>query len=466
MAGDVVITGVGVVSPVGCGEVAFWDALRGGRSAAAPVEGLDTSDLSRTIACQVRTPLEVTGAMGRAAKLAITATRQATQQAGLSAADFAASHDTRLSVLIGTTMGETEFIEERLSQPDEQWLTDEHVRRIAVGKPGSIARRVRADFLATDLLMSDSPVSDPPAAAPSPDRPQGAADRPDSLSSPLNKGGKRGVSPQDKTTSSPEHQAVSNLNAGAVTAGCSMDLYGACAAGNLALAAARRQLLDGRCDVAIAGGADGFSHLAFIGFMRLRAMSSGVCRPFDEQRDGLLVGEGAAIFVLERESTARARGATIRGYILGAGVTCESYHPTRPHPEGDGLTRATQAALADANLTPTDIDYVCAHGTGTPQNDAIEVAVLDRCFPQGVAFSSIKALTGHTMGAAAAMEAVACLLSLEHQTLIPTWHLDNVLQPCSSDAVRGSVRLADVRYTVNNSAGFGGYNSSVVIAAA
>ena len=200
--------------------------------------------------------------------------------------------------------------------------------------------------------------------------------------------------------------------------------------------------------------------------MRLRAMSSGVCRPFDEQRDGLLVGEGAAIFVLERESTARARGATIRGYILGAGVTCESYHPTRPHPEGDGLTRATQAALADANLTAADIDYVCAHGTGTPQNDAIEVAVLDRCFTQGVAFSSIKALTGHTMGAAAAIEAVACLLSLEHQMLIPTWHLDNVLQPCSSDAVRGSVRSADLRFVVNNSAGFGGYNSSIVIAAA
>ena len=425
MADDVVITGVGVISPVGCGEAAFWDALRNGRSAAGSVEGLDTSELSRTIACQVRTPLDVTGTMGRAAKLAVAATRQATRQAGLSSADFGASHDARLSVLIGTTMGETEFIEERLTQPDEHWLTDEHARRIAIGKPGSIARRVRADLLATDLAMSG------PLPAASPQRP-----------------------------------AVSNLNAGRGSPGCSIDLYGACAAGNLALASARRQLLDGRCDVAIAGGADGFSHLAFIGFMRLRAMSSGVCRPFDEQRDGLLVGEGAAIFVLERESTARARGATIRGYILGAGVTCESYHPTRPHPEGDGLTRATQAALADANLSAADIDYVCAHGTGTPQNDAIEVAVLDRCFKQGVAFSSIKALTGHTMGAAAAIEAVACLLSLEHQMLIPTWHLDNVLQPCSSDAVRGSVRSADLRFVVNNSAGFGGYNSSIVIAAA
>ncbi len=172
------------------------------------------------------------------------------------------------------------------------------------------------------------------------------------------------------------------------------------------------------------------------------------------------------MFVLERESTARARGAPIRARVLGSAMTCENYHPTRPHPDGDGLSRATMRALGDAGLTPDDVDYICAHGTGTPQNDAIEVAVMERCFPKGVAFSSIKALTGHTMGAAAAMEAAACVLTIEHQKLIPTWHLDNVLQPCSLDAVRGAVRSARVGYVLNNSAGFGGYNSSLVIAAA
>ena len=393
MSDDIVITGMGILSPIGCGEEPFWESLCSGRSGAAPVDCLDTSDLSRKIACQVRDPISVDRSRGRASQLAVAAARDAVGSARLSLSREA---DQRVSIIVGTTMGETEFIEERLGAPAEEWLSADHTRRIVGGRPGCIARSVAAEL---------------------------------------------GV----------EAPAV--------------DLYGACAAGNMAITAARRQLLDGRCDVAIAGGADGFSRLAFIGFMRLRVMAAEVCRPFDERRDGLLVGEGGVLFVLERESSAKARGAPIRARVVGAAVACESYHPTRPHPDGDGLSRATMEALADAGLTPTDIDYVCAHGTGTPQNDAIEVAVMQKCFPQGVAFSSIKALTGHTMGAAAATEAACCVLSLERQTLIPTWHLDKVLQPCALDAVRGAPRPTRVRYVLNNSAGFGGYNSSIVLAA-
>ena len=123
-------------------------------------------------------------------------------------------------------------------------------------------------------------------------------------------------------------------------------------------------------------------------------------------------------------------------------------------------------ALADAGLAPNEIDYVCAHGTGTPHNDAIEVKVMEDCFPRGVAFSSIKALTGHTMGAAAALEAACCVLSLEKQTLVPTWHLQDLLQPCNLDAIQGAPRPARVRQVLNSSAGFGGYNSSVILATA
>jgi len=394
MADDVVITGLGLTSPIGCNEDHFWDALCQGRSGASPVDGLDTAELPRKIGCQVTEPVRVGGVSGRASRLAAAASRQALASAGLASGEVEPG---RLAVIVGTTMGETEFIEDRLSAPQAQWLSAEHVQRIISGRPGSIAENVRADA------------------------------------------GARGPA---------------------------VDLYGACAAGNMAIAAARRGLLDGRCDVALAGGADGFSRLAFIGFMRLRIMAASVCRPFDEQRDGLLVGEGAAMFVLERESRARARGARIRARVLGCGTTCEDYHPTRPEPEGDGLIRATRNALAEAGIQPGDIDYVCAHGTGTPQNDAIEVKVMETCFPDGVSFSSIKALTGHTMGAAAAMEAVCCVLSLEHQRLIPTWHLTKVLQPCSLDAIQGGVRPGRVRCVVNNSAGFGGYNSSVVLAAA
>ena len=175
-------------------------------------------------------------------------------------------------------MGETEFIEERLGAPPEEWLSADHAKKIVGARPGCLARSVAADL------------------------------------------------------------GVSSL---------AVDLYGACAAGNMAITAARRQLLDGRCDVALAGGADGFSRLAFIGFMRLRVMAAEVCRPFDERRDGLLVGEGGVMFVLERESSAKARGASIRARVVGAAVACENYHPTRPHPEGDGLGRATLEALRD-----------------------------------------------------------------------------------------------------------------------
>lgn len=394
MPDDIVITGMGIMSPIGCGEQAFWEALCQGRSGVAPVDGLDTTELPRKIACQVRDPVDVGGPMGRASALAVLAARQAASNANLV---LPAPRGQRVATIIGTTMGETQFIEERLDVPDEDWLSSQHMKQIIAGRPGTIARHVQDDL---------------------------------------------------------------------GTPGFATDLYGACAAGNMALSLARRRLLDGECDIAFAGGADGFSRLAFLGFMRLRIMAAEVCRPFDQARNGLFVGEGAVVFVLERESSAKARGAAIRAYIAGSGLACENYHPTRPHPDGDGLSRATERALIDAGLTGRDVQYVCAHGTGTPQNDAIEVKVMERCFPDGVSFSSIKALTGHMMGAAAAAEAACCVLSLEHQLLIPTWHLDNVLEPCSLDAIRGAVRPTRLRHVVNNSAGFGGYNASIVLSAA
>ncbi|MGD2108913.1 MAG: beta-ketoacyl-[acyl-carrier-protein] synthase family protein [Phycisphaerae bacterium] len=393
MADDIVITGMGIMSPIGCGEDAFWESLCAGRSGAAPVEGLDTSELPRRIACQVTDVADLGVDGGRASALAVRAARQAADDAGVKGAELPRD---RVATIMGTTMGETEFIENKLGAPDDEWLCRGHAQEIVGGRPGTIAAHVRDDL---------------------------------------------GV------------------------AGPTMDLYGACAAGNMAIALARRRLLDGECDVVLAGGADGFSRLAFLGFMRLRIMAAEVCRPFDQARDGLFVGEGAVVFVLERETTAKARGATIRARVSGTGIACENYHPTRPHPEGDGLTRATRQAVTGAGLTTRDITYVCAHGTGTPQNDAIEVKVMERVFADGVSFSSIKALTGHMMGAAAAAEAACCVLSLEHQQLIPTWHLDNVLEPCSLDAVRGAVRsvAGGLTHVVNNSAGFGGYNASIVL---
>jgi len=391
---EVVITGLGIMSPIGCSESRFWESLCLGRHGAAPVTGFDTTELPRSIACQIHEPVESKPGLARASHLAVAAARQAVEAAGLL---HTLPDRARTLTIVGTTMGETQRIEDRLAAAPAEWLTPEHLQRIHEVRPGRLAKNVQADL---------------------------------------------GVH------------------------GEAFDLYGACAAGNMALAVACGRLLNHRCDVAIVGGADGFSILAFVGFMRLRVMAASICRPFDAKRDGLLVGEGAGMFVLERASDARARGATVRARVSGCGLASEAYHPTRPNPEGDGLTRATRQALEAARLSPSDIDYVCSHGTGTPHNDAIEVAMMERCFPEGVAFSSIKALTGHPMGAAAALEAAACVLSIQHQTLIPTWHLEEPLGTGGLDAIRGEVRHAPVVHTLNNSAGFGGYNCSVVLSAA
>lgn len=394
MAEEVVITGMGVLSPIGCDLSSFWDALCQGRSGVKPVVSMDTSNLPRKIACLIDEPIDESIAGGRASRLAVAAARQALADAGLAAMLPEAG---RTLVVIGTTMGETEFIEDKLDAADTDWLSESHVRRIVSGQPGCIARAVQRDCQAS---------------------------------------------------------------------GGATDLYGACAAGNMAITLASQALLAGKCDVALAGGSDGFSRLAFIGFMRLRLTAADVCRPFDRERDGLFVGEGSAVFLLERASSAAARGGRVRARVAGSAMTSESYHPTRPDPEGDGLSRAIRGALSAAGMSPADIDYVNAHGTGTPQNDMIEVKVMDKCLKRGTPFSSTKALTGHTMGAAGAMEAAVCVLSIQHQKIVPTWHLRNVLEPCSMDAVRDGVRDARVRAALNNSAGFGGYNSSVVLTAA
>jgi 3-oxoacyl-(acyl-carrier-protein) synthase len=394
LADDIVITGMGVLSPIGCDERSFWESLCAGRSGVKPVTTLDTGDLPRHYACQIDQPIIDSPAGGRASQLAAVAARQALVDAGLNGS---APPDAGTSVVIGTTMGETQFIEDKLTCDQADWLDDDQVRRIVSGQPGCIARTVQS-FV----------------------------------------GGR----------------------------GEAVDLYGACAAGNMAIAAATRALRTKSCDIALAGGSDGFSRLAFIGFMRLRLTAADKCRPFDRERDGLFVGEGATVFVLERESSARARGARIRCRVAGSAMASESYHPTRPDPEGDGLARAIEGALRSASLTRDDIDYVNAHGTGTPQNDMIEAKVMDRLLRSGTPFSSTKALTGHTMGAAGAMEAAVCMLSLEHQKLIPTWNLCEVLEPCEMDAVRDGPRDARLRSVMNNSAGFGGYNSCVVLSAA
>jgi 3-oxoacyl-[acyl-carrier-protein] synthase II len=242
----------------------------------------------------------------------------------------------------------------------------------------------------------------------------------------------------------------------------------ACAAGNYAIAHAVELLRSGRADVAVAGGTDAFSRSAFTGFSRLLAMSPDFCRPFDRNRRGLLLGEGAGVLVLETLAGALRRGAEPRAEILGYGLSCDAFHITGPHPEGEGAQAAMMAALAAASLSPRDVSYINAHGTGTAHNDRIETMAIEKVFGErahDIPVSSIKALTGHVMGGASAIEAVACVGAIQRGTVPPTWNYETPDPECDLDYVPNAPRAVEVRVAVNNSYAFGGNNASVILGA-
>jgi 3-oxoacyl-[acyl-carrier-protein] synthase II len=240
----------------------------------------------------------------------------------------------------------------------------------------------------------------------------------------------------------------------------------ACAAGAYAIGMAASLVARGRVRAAIAVGCEAFSRLAFIGFTRLGAMSPDVCRPFSRGRRGLLLGEGAAAVVLESEESARERGVEPVAFIDGFGLSCDAYHITGPQPEGVGAARAMENALKDAVVPVDRIDYVNAHGTGTSLNDKMESLAIRRVFsgrsPE-IPVSSIKALTGHLMGAAGAVEAVASLLALRYQVIPPTWNWEEPDPECAVDCVPNEPRPARLRHVLSNSYAFGGNNASLLL---
>jgi 3-oxoacyl-[acyl-carrier-protein] synthase II len=243
----------------------------------------------------------------------------------------------------------------------------------------------------------------------------------------------------------------------------------ACAAGNYAIGYALERVRRGEADVMLAGGTEPFSQTLHIGFSRMKLVAADCCRPFDRGRQGLLVSEGAGFIVLEAYERARRRNAAIYGEIIGYGTSCDAYHVTAPEPEGRGAALALRRALDDARVAPADIDYINAHGTGTRANDLAETRAIKRVFAGaagGVPVSSIKSMIGHTMGAAAAIEAVACALVLEHQVVPPTINYREPDPECDLDYVPNIARELPVRLVVSNSYGFLGHNASLVMAAA
>jgi 3-oxoacyl-[acyl-carrier-protein] synthase II len=240
----------------------------------------------------------------------------------------------------------------------------------------------------------------------------------------------------------------------------------ACAAGNYSIGWAFDSIRFGRSDVMVAGGTDPFSRVAFTGFARLGSVAPERCQPFDRGRRGILVGEGAGIVVLEALDGALARGAPILAEVLGYAISSDGHHMTAPDPQGDGISRAIGLAVESAGIAPAEVDYINAHGTGTPVNDKVETLAIKRVFGSHayeLCVSSTKSMIGHTMGAASAIEAITCVLALHDGIVPPTIHYDTPDPDCDLDYVANTARERSIAVALNNAIAFGGNNSCVVL---
>ncbi len=247
----------------------------------------------------------------------------------------------------------------------------------------------------------------------------------------------------------------------------------ACASGASAIGTGRAMLRAGECDIVIAGASESalsgavLSGLGALGALSARTDDPGAAsRPFDAERDGFVPGEAAGVLILERTGDARARGARIRAKISGYAATADAYHATAPDPSGAGVERAIRQALQDAGVSAQEVTHVNAHGTSTPLNDLVEGQVLHRVFGTGPAVTSTKGVTGHTLGAAGAIEAAYAVLAVENDEIPPTANLDTIDPEIAIDVVTGGSRKEKVEVATTNSFGFGGHNAVLVVTAA
>jgi len=239
----------------------------------------------------------------------------------------------------------------------------------------------------------------------------------------------------------------------------------ACAAGNYAIAFGADQIRAGRADVVITGASEIMHRLQFAGFVRLGAMAPEKCQPFDKNRKGIILGEGAAILVLESEQHAVRRNARPLAEVGGSGVACDAHHITRPHPEGVGNSQAIIDAARESGISLDEVDFVNAHGTGTHQNDKIEAQVIRKVFAdRPIPVTSLKSQIGHCMGAASAMEAVACVATIETGVYPPTLGYETPDPECDVNLVANRAVEGKADIIINNSLGFGGHDAIVTFA--
>jgi 3-oxoacyl-[acyl-carrier-protein] synthase II len=400
----VVVTGVGVVSPLGLTADATWDGLVAGRSGIRAVEGFATADLPSRIGGQVRglDPVAVFGKrrarhLDRVVQLALVATGEAIEHSKL---DIAADPH-RVGVVYGTGIGGLATLEEgarTLMERGPEWINPYLLPMLI---PNMAAGQIAMEW------------------------------------------GIRGYSSCTVTACSASAQAI----------GESFDL-----------------IRIGRADAVVCGGSEAaVTRLGLAGFAAMKALSTrnddpeGASRPFDAGRDGFVMGEGAATLVLEEREGALARGATVLAELVGYGSTSDAHHVTAPHPEGDGAVRSMLAACADAGVDVGEVDYINAHGTSTIPNDRTETLAVRRVWGDGAPpMSSTKSMTGHTLGAAGALESVACIQALRGGILPPTINLEVADPDCDLDYVPTVARHHPIRLALTNSFGFGGHNASLL----
>jgi len=403
----VVITGLGVISPVGTGLDTFWSALVNGVSGVREISRFDASQYRTRIAAEVTDfapenylDRKESRRMDRFAQFAVACAVMAVEDARL---DLARVEKERIGVVFGSGVGGIQTLEEQAK-----------------------------------ILFTRGPDRVSPFFVP---------------------------------------MMISNMAAGQIAMtfgfqGPNFTLVSACASSNHAIGDAFKIIQSGAADVVITGGAEAaITPLALAGFCAMKALSTRndeparASRPFDAERDGFVMGEGAAVLILEAEEHARRRGARIYAEICGYGTSCDAYHVTAPDPEGTGAARAMANAVADAGLRPEDIDYINAHGTSTPLNDRVETAAIKRVFGEHayrLAVSSTKSMTGHLLGAAGGLEAVASVLTIFHQVIPPTINYEVPDPECDLDYVPNKARPARVRAVLSNGFGFGGQNASLV----
>ncbi len=401
----VVITGVGVVSPLGSDVSRFWRELCAGATGVAKLTRLPSALYPRDLASEIKDWHTLPEAddptlrdSGQAVGYAVAAARMALEDASLGAT---LPEDNDCSVLIGSTMGNQDVVERIINRYD----------------------------------MDESSVLQPEQA------PEFEHFKPSLLSGTV----------------------AARLGA----RGSSLTLINACASGNYAVGLGFSRLRAGLGRMALVGGADPFTRACYTIFHRLAASSGTCCQPFDRDRDGMVVGEGAAFLVLEDYEHALARGARIYAEVSGYGLACDAYHATAPHPEGNGAVIAMRRALAVAGLATEDIDYISAHGTGTAANDQSEAVAMERIFGErmrSLPVSSIKGALGHCMGASSALEAVACALAIHHQAAPPTLNTRTVdpAFPGPLDIIPGKARSMRIRHAMSNAFAFGGNVTSIV----